>query len=531
MSIALRDEIERRFNLKIVNEQLLPWGEFYWLELSPTNHQAQSSFSIVKIYPHREQKTHPHPGYEEVVVGLEGELFHWCDDRKIELKKWQVGYIRSGGQHRIVNATDQPAMFMSIVTPVMPPAFGELSQIDGVEFEELVDMIRLEPITEKFSRSVGLAVTLSDAYGESLTEPKNLPQFCTLCYGLQAGDCAICSKEGIDHAGNELKTYTCKFGLTSFLSPIIINGRLVGYLGCGYELLAVQTSEIVNLIQKNFPQDFVAMAQKAYLGLRILTRNHLVSAAETISLVTASLVQLMIFSAREKQMNDYRLKLSLENQKQAELESSLNEVRLRYLESQVNPHFLFNTLNTIAQTAEMEGATTVSSLTYALSNLLRSSLGKSDSLITVKEELDYVKDYMFIQKTRFPHRFEATLEVDDQVSQVKIPFMTLMVLVENSIIHGFADIRWAGKLLIKGKKEEDNAVFVVEDDGSGVPEEIIEQVRNLSTTGFNSLNMKGIGLKNIYRRLEYFYGDKFTLTIERRAKRGTRIIIRIPIAL
>lgn len=147
LSNAFSEEIERRFNLKIVNEQLLPWGEFYWFELSPTNHQAQSSFSIVKIYAHCEQKIHPHPGYEEVVIGLEGELFHWCDDRKIELKKDQVGYIRSGGQHRIVNATDRPATFMSIVTPVMPPTFGELSQIDGVEFEELVDMIRLEPIT------------------------------------------------------------------------------------------------------------------------------------------------------------------------------------------------------------------------------------------------------------------------------------------------------------------------------------------------------------------------------------------------
>lgn len=531
LSNAMREEIERVFNLKIINEQFLPWGEFYWLELAPTNRKAQSSLSVVKVYPFQEQKIHPHPGYEEIIIGIEGELIHWCDDREIIVQKGQAGYIRSGGQHRILNISDRPAMFISIVTPVMPTALGELSPIDDVELDELIEMIKLEPIADKFSQSVGLAVTLISVHGDKLTEPKNLPEFCRLCYILQAGDCAICSNAGVKFVGNELKVYNCRYGLTSFLSPIIINRRLLGYLGCGYELLAVQTTQTVDLVNQYFPVEYVPVAQKAYLKLGVLTRNHLVSAAETILLVTTSLVQLIIFSAREKQMTSYRLKLSLEKQKQAELESSLKEVRLKFLESQVNPHFLFNTLNTIAQMAEMEGSTTVSSLTYALSNLLRCSLGKSDSLITVKEELDYVKDYMFIQKTRFPHKFEAHIDVNNQVSQVKIPFMTLMVLVENSILHGFSDMRRAGNLYIKGYMEGETAVFMVEDNGSGVPQEVIAQVENLNKTGFNSNNMKSIGLKNIYMRLKHFYGEQISLTIERLAERGTKVIIRVPVSV
>lgn len=528
MTNALKEEIERVYNLKISNEQFLPWGEFYWLELDPTSHQAQSSMSIVKVYPNQEQKVHPHPGYEEIVICLDGELIHWCDNREIRLQKGQAGYIRSGGQHRILNISDQPGIFLSIVSPVMPASLGELSPIDDLELDELIEMIKLEPITDKFSRSVGLAVTLIGAQGDILSEPKNLPEFCRLCFGLQAGDCTICKKMGEESTGTELKVYNCRYGLTSFLSPIIINGRLLGYLGCGYELLAVQTTETIERIKKYFPPEYVPVVQKSYLELGVLTRNHLVAAAETILLVTTSLVQLIIFSAREKQMNTYRLKLSLEKQKQAELESSLNEVRLKFLESQVNPHFLFNTLNTIAQMAEMQGATTISSLTYSLSNLLRCSLGKSDSLITVKEELDYVKDYMFIQKTRFPHRFEAHIDVNEQVMHVKIPFMTLMVLVENSIIHGFSDIRWSGNLHIKGYMEEKNAVFVVEDNGSGVPQEVVAQVANIDKNNFNSTSMKSIGLKNIYMRLRHFYGEQFSLSIERVVERGTKVTIKVP---
>src|SRR5680860_679325 len=471
----MREEIERVFNLKIVNEQFLPWGEFYWLELSPTSHKAQSSLAFVKVYPFHEQKIHPHPGYEEIVIGVEGELIHWCDDLEFIVQKGQAGYIRSGGQHRVLNSSDRPAMFISIITPVIPSALGELSPVGDVELVELIEMIKLEPIEEKF--------------------------------------------------------YKCRYGLTSFLSPIIITRRLLGYLGCGYELLAIQTTQTVDLINNYFPVDYVPAAEKAYLELRVLTRNHLVSAAETILLVTTSLVQLIIFSAREKQMNSYRLKLSLEKQKQAELESSLKEVRLKFLESQVNPHFLFNTLNTIAQMAVMEGATTVSSLTYALSNLLRCSLGKSDSLITVKEELDYVKDYMYIQKTRFPHRFEAHIDVNNLISHVKIPFMTLMVLVENSIIHGFSDMQRAGNLHIKGYMEGETVVFVVEDNGSGVPQEVIAQVENLNETDFDSNDIKSIGLKNIYMRLKHFYGEQFSLTIERLAERGTKVTIRVPVSV
>lgn len=130
----------------------------------------------------------------------------------------------------------------------MQTVLGALSPIGDVELDELIEMINLEPITDKFSQSVGLTVTLISVHGDKLNEPKYLPEFCRLCYGSQAGDCEICYNTNVDSVRNEQKVFNCRYGLTSFLSPIIINMRLLGYLGCGYELLGVQTRQTVELV-------------------------------------------------------------------------------------------------------------------------------------------------------------------------------------------------------------------------------------------------------------------------------------------
>ncbi|MDA8227532.1 MAG: histidine kinase [Desulfitobacterium hafniense] len=532
MTNEVRTEIESLFNQKIAGEQFTSWGEQYWLQLDPSGYQPQSKISIVTVYPDKEHKIHCHPGYEEIVMGFEGESNHLCNDQEIVLQKGQLGYIRGGGKHRIVNKSGKPAKFISIVTPVLPFPFGELSWIDDVELDELIDSIHLQPIVDRFSRSVDLPVTLVNTMGNQYLEQENLPEFCRLCYRLQAGDCYLFPEAAHENDCTELGVYNCRYSVTSIHSPIIINERLLGYLGCGYGLQALHSTGIQGVIRGYFPVEYYELAWKKYLDLAELSHNHIVSAAETISLVTASLIQVIIFSAREKQMNAFRLKLSMEKQRQAELESSLNEVKLRFLESQVNPHFLFNALNTIAQMAVMEGATTVSSLTYALSNLLRCSLGKNNSLITVKEELEYVNDYLFIQKTRFPHRFEAEIDIEEKVLQVEVPFMMLMVLVENSIIHGFKDTRWVGQLKIKGYLGDEFTVFEVIDNGTGVPEKIIDQFNKIKEEGFKSFSgPKGIGLKNIYNRLEHFFEDRFSLEIQRLEGKGTKVTIKIPAAL
>lgn len=528
MEKDVRREIEETFNLRIVNEQYLHWGEIYWLQLNPDQDKPERTFSVAVTYAREEQEVHTHPGYEEILYGLEGETVHYCDGRQIILNAGQWAYIREGGQHGILNRSGKPSKFLSIIHPTIPSVLGENHSIEDVEMGEVIKLMNLDAIVEKFSKSVGLAVTLVDISGELLTEPKNFPEFCALCLQEQCGDCPVILNT-MDES-NMLRMWKCKFGVHSIQSPIIINNKVKGYLGCGYGRMAKPTANEELLLKSSFSPEMRPVAQKDYINLDMIRRNHLKSVGETLSLVSVSLVQLIIQSAREKQINSYKLNLYEEKKRQAELESSLNEVRLKFLESQVNPHFLFNTLNTIAQSAVMEGATTASSLTYALSNLLRSSLGKTDSLISVKNELDHIHDYIYIQRMRFPNRFQVETEVDPKVLQVKIPYMTLMVFVENSIIHGFANLRRKGILKIRGDIDREYAVLQVEDNGAGVPEEISDSLKVFDGS-LNMPSLKGIGLKNVYKRLEYFFGDDFSFRIQRLSQQGTVVTVKIPIIL
>jgi quercetin dioxygenase-like cupin family protein/ligand-binding sensor protein len=525
---GLRSEIERMFNLKIVGEQFYSWGESYWLQLNPNAKKIERTVSIVSIYPNIEVKKHTHPNYEEFILGLKGEAIHWCNGREVVLREGAIGFIPAGGEHGISNQSGKPAQMMSIVYPAIPVQ-SETYSIDDVELGEISQIINLEEISEKFAESYKLAVTLIDQEGKLMTSPKNFPIFCKLCLQLQLGDCALISHKAIVIQEEVLPVFRCVFGICSVQSPIVINGRVLGYLGCGYGPIQLFSDSEIDVLKNHFQDAEYEAAKAAYMSLNFISRNHLQTVAETLSVVSASLVKTIMYSAREQQASLYKIKLLEEKKHQVELECSLTETRLRLLESQVNPHFLFNTLNTIAQLSAMEGSKTVASLTYALSNMLHRSLGENSNYVTISEELSYVKDYLFIQQIRFPNRFQVETNFSPKVLTVKVPFMTLMILVENAILHGFKDVYGQGHLKIRGDVVGDKAIIEVIDNGTGIPVDVIRSMKVLKDQSLGLSIHRGIGLKNIYHRLDHYYGGQAAFNIEHLAEGGTRAIIELPI--
>lgn len=522
MITDVMNKIRDLFQLDIIGDQYYDWGEQHWLQLDPDNPEIQPIVSVATVYPGETQLPHVHSGYIEIIIGLEGMTTHWCNDREIKLSKGKLGYISEGGKHRHINTSDKPASFISIVYSTIPKTLKELSTGADMELMEMAKVINLDAIAEKFAQTVNMTVTLIDVAGNFLTEKKNLPELCLLCFREKCGNCVLhCASPQWPYA--EKKVFRCKFGVSSIQSPVVVNDRILGYLGCGYGRMSIviPQTELTALDKRK--------AQAAYLNLIFMTRNQLISVAETLSLVSASLVQLMDNSLKEKELSSYRVSLSQEREMQARLHNSLSQAKLKFLESQVNPHFLFNTLNTIAQQAEMDGAGTLASLTYSLSNLLRLSLGKAESLVTLEEELSYIKDYLFIQKTRFPGKFAVDIGMDPDTLQLKIPFMTVMVLIENSILHGFRDIRQQGRLFVSSYKEGQSGIIEVRDNGCGIPEPIAAAVKELPHTDYDPPSLKGIGIKNIFLRLKHYYGDSFALTLTRLETGGTLARITLPL--
>ena len=208
----------------------------------------------------------------------------------------------------------------------------------------------------------------------------------------------------------------------------------------------------------------------------------------------------------------YKMELT---QKQAELE---------FLQMQINPHFLYNALDTISWMALEKGDMDISEMTIALADLLRATIQK-ESFISLEEEMKTVKDYLFIQKERFGEKVSVRYEVDQETLECQVPNFILQPLIENAIIHGLEPKIGKGMLNISIQIQDERLFFVIEDDGVGMDEKEIfflyQKCRENDTK-------KSIGLKNVYRRLLLCYGEGSLLQIEGKKGEGTRVSFSIP---
>lgn len=209
----------------------------------------------------------------------------------------------------------------------------------------------------------------------------------------------------------------------------------------------------------------------------------------------------------------YKMELA---QKQAELE---------FLQMQINPHFLYNALDTISWKALGEGNLDVSEMSIALAELLRATI-KKESFIPLKEEMTTVRDYLYIQEQRFGDKISVAYQVEDNVEKYQVPNFILQPLIENAIIHGLEPKLEKGRLLIQIQKEEDRLYFLVADDGVGMS---VEEIETLYAQCEENDTSKSIGIKNVYRRLILCYGEESKLYIKSKKNKGTEIRFSIPL--
>lgn len=209
----------------------------------------------------------------------------------------------------------------------------------------------------------------------------------------------------------------------------------------------------------------------------------------------------------------YKMELT---QKQAELE---------FLQMQINPHFLYNALDTISWMALGKGNGEISEMSIALAELLRATI-KNESFIPLQEEMTTVKDYLFIQEQRFGDKISVSYQVEERASRCQVPNFILQPLIENAIIHGLEPKIGNGRLSVKISIREKRLFFVIEDDGVGMTE---EEIRKLYESCKAEDTKQSIGLKNVYRRLLLCYGEESRLNIQSKQNEGTKIYFSIPL--
>ena len=187
------------------------------------------------------------------------------------------------------------------------------------------------------------------------------------------------------------------------------------------------------------------------------------------------------------------------------MEKQLDEVRLQMLKNQINPHFLFNTLNMIASTAQIEDADTTEKMIHALSRLFRYNLKSTDSVMPLERELKVVQDYMYLQQMRFGQRIRYDTDCNQDTLEVLVPSFALQPLVENAIIHGISPKGQGGRIHVRSWMEGRRLWISVADTGRGMAQERLEEIRLALARGEEKAT--GVGVGNIYRRVHGMYRD------------------------
>ena len=208
---------------------------------------------------------------------------------------------------------------------------------------------------------------------------------------------------------------------------------------------------------------------------------------------------------------DIKERLSTAENKYLRLYLTLQKNTLDFLQSRINPHFLFNTLNMIAAQADLEDAQKTEKLIQTTAVYLRYNLDNIKKNVTIKRESENLKDYIYIQKCRYGERFEFILEIAEECLEQIIPCMILQPLVENAVGHGIGMKVSGGKVWIRVYKENDRTVIEAEDNGVGMSEKDIDEFMNALANDEGENNH--IGLLNIYKRLNIFFENDVKINI------------------
>ena len=231
-----------------------------------------------------------------------------------------------------------------------------------------------------------------------------------------------------------------------------------------------------------------------------------------------------------------RLRQSMETERQMQekelrMEAHLKDAQLKYLQAQINPHFLFNTLNAGAQLAMMEDAEQTGIFVEKMADFFRYNVKKGQEDATLGEELEAVDNYIYILNVRFAGDIHFSKEVDESLENVRMPSMILQPVVENAVNHGIRDIEWEGKIHLTVTGDADYIRISVKDNGKGMTQEQIEGVLSGNRERRNEEgDSTGIGMNNVISRLELYYEESGLMEINSEGEgKGTEAVIYIPV--
>lgn len=362
-----------------------------------------------------------------------------------------------------------------------------------------------------------ISLLLVDTSGNILLEFNPSPDFCKfIC---QEDETRICSDYIARLKSGSGDRFICRHGLANILLPVDINNQTIGYV-VGAQVYSTDSEyqkyliDIMSIAKnKKLEPEFIA---KSIATIKTIEENKLEIHEQICNHITQNISY--DFSQSIHTADKAIARLSIEKEM---LEKKIIDLEAKNMSLVINPHFLFNTLNSIARIAYFEKSHTTEELIYCLSDLLRYNLKHDDELHTIGAEMDNIEKYLYIQKIRYKNRLEYDIDIPDHIKAHRIPNMIIQPIVENALIHGITPKRDGGKIKIYAEENKNDINIFVVDNGNGFPTEVLKSLQQ-------SENKLGIGFRSTDKRLKRYFGEQYGLKIEKSDYSGSTVTISIP---
>lgn len=292
-----------------------------------------------------------------------------------------------------------------------------------------------------------------------------------------------------------------KSSITNFSIIILVLG--IVFIILIFIFISAKITKPIKLLDES-----MKMVEEGDLNVKVDIKGdkEVVNLSRSFNIMIAKIKQLM-----------HQIVIEQESKRKSELDA---------LQAQINPHFLYNTLDSIVWMAENGKSQDVITMVTSLARLFRISISRGKNIITVKEELEHARNYLIIQKVRYKSKFNFSIEAEDEVLQYKTLKLLLQPIIENALYHGIEYMVEEGFIKITAKKAQEKLLFEIKDNGLGMKPEVLENILSYIA---DTKGGSGVGVKNVHERIQLSFGSEYGVKIESELEEGTAVKIWIPL--
>jgi two-component system, LytTR family, sensor kinase len=398
-----------------------------------------------------------------------------------------------------------------------------------LDIRNLGDVAVLQRIQDTFAKAMGVAAVTVDRNGTPITCESNFQPICRMIRSTPAG-LARCMKSdaqgGLAAYGSvKPEAYVCLGGLVDVAAPITIEGEYIGCILCGQVVLTEDRENFIkDIVRRNvalgLPYKQVLAAAEQ---IPSIPKDRLDAAVEMLMLMANHIIEIGM-------TNLTQTRLLKEAEEKATAQAALQNAQLRALQSQINPHFLFNSLTLVGYTALDEDAPRTEEIAYTLSELLRYSLRNTATMVALREEVEMVGRYLAIQQMHFGERLTSRVRIDPALHGFQLPCMLLQPLVENAIVHGVESVTRCVTVELNASRENGTVLLEIADDGPGIDAGVVQSLNANMPFVHSNRKRPSLGLQSVVRRLAEVYGEQFKFKVESSPGKGFRIMLFLPIS-